>query len=160
MTSDRNALPSLKSPDDLGQYRARLLEERDPRRLRVRVCMTGCRAFGAVQVRDALAREIEAEGLAGEVDLTDTGCHGFCAGAPVVGVDPFGFQYQCVQPEDTAEIVAATLKRGDDNLGALEWDRFTTKPSLRKLEELGLDDVADELYPPDQRRMGFGPPPG
>jgi aldehyde:ferredoxin oxidoreductase len=46
------------------------------------------------------------------------------------------------------------------NLGALDWDRFTTKPSLRKLQELGLDDVADELYPPDQRSTGFGPPPG
>ena len=33
------------------------------------------------------------------------------------------------------------------NLGALDWDRVTTKPSERKLLELGLDDVARELWP-------------
>ncbi|MBA7647834.1 hypothetical protein ES703_55613 [subsurface metagenome] len=34
------------------------------------------------------------------------------------------------------------------NLGALDWDRKTTKPSKRKLLELGLDDIARELWPP------------
>ena len=33
------------------------------------------------------------------------------------------------------------------NLGALDWDRVTTKPSKRKLLELGLDDVARDLWP-------------
>jgi aldehyde:ferredoxin oxidoreductase len=33
------------------------------------------------------------------------------------------------------------------NLGAMDWDRVTTKPSRPKLLELGLDDVADELWP-------------
>jgi len=34
------------------------------------------------------------------------------------------------------------------NLGALDWDQVTTKPSKKKLLELGLDDVAQELWPP------------
>ena len=33
------------------------------------------------------------------------------------------------------------------NLGALDWDQVTTKPSKKKLLELGLDDVARELWP-------------
>jgi len=33
------------------------------------------------------------------------------------------------------------------NLGALDWDRATTKPSKKKLLALGLDDVAEELWP-------------
>jgi aldehyde:ferredoxin oxidoreductase len=33
------------------------------------------------------------------------------------------------------------------NLGALNWDLLTTKPSRKKLLELGLDDVAQELWP-------------
>lgn len=33
------------------------------------------------------------------------------------------------------------------NLGALDWDRVTTKPSKKKLLELGLDDVAKDLWP-------------
>jgi len=43
------------------------------------------------------------------------------------------------------------------NLGALDWDRVTTKPSRKKLLELGLNDVAEELWPP-QEAPGFGPP--
>ncbi|MFC2015250.1 aldehyde ferredoxin oxidoreductase family protein [Chloroflexota bacterium] len=39
------------------------------------------------------------------------------------------------------------------SLGALDWDRVTTKPSKNKLVELGLDEVAEELWPP-------APPPG
>jgi aldehyde:ferredoxin oxidoreductase len=35
------------------------------------------------------------------------------------------------------------------NLGALDWDRVTTKPSKKKLLELGLDDVAEDLWPPE-----------
>jgi aldehyde:ferredoxin oxidoreductase len=33
------------------------------------------------------------------------------------------------------------------NLGALDWDRITTKPSKKKLRYLGLDDVAKDLWP-------------
>lgn len=36
------------------------------------------------------------------------------------------------------------------NLGVLDWDRVTTRPSRKKLLDLGLDDVADELWPPKQ----------
>ncbi len=34
-------------------------------------------------------------------------------------------------------------------LGALDWSRSTTRPSKKKLLELGLDDVAEELWPPE-----------
>jgi len=34
-----------------------------------------------------------------------------------------------------------------DNLKALDWDLTTTKPSKNKLLELGLDDVAEDLWP-------------
>ncbi len=44
------------------------------------------------------------------------------------------------------------------HLGALDWDRITAIPSRDKLLELGLDDIAEELWPPEKMpRMG---PPG
>ena len=43
----------------------------------------------------------------------------------------------------TADIEAQVYWR----LGALDWDRVTTKPSKAKLLSLGLDDVAKDLYP-------------
>jgi len=42
-------------------------------------------------------------------------------------------------------------------LGALDWDRVTTKPSRKKLLELGLDDIAEDLWPLNQRPP-MGPP--
>jgi aldehyde:ferredoxin oxidoreductase len=35
------------------------------------------------------------------------------------------------------------------NLGAMDWDRVTAKPSHERLMELGLNDVAQELWPPE-----------
>ena len=43
------------------------------------------------------------------------------------------------------------------SLGALDWDRVTTKPSRQKLLGLGLDDIAEELWPPGSM-PAFGPP--
>jgi aldehyde:ferredoxin oxidoreductase len=40
------------------------------------------------------------------------------------------------------------------SLGALDWSRTTTRPSRKKLLELGLEDVAEELWP-----AGFVPGP-
>ncbi|OGO00038.1 MAG: hypothetical protein A2Y58_00815 [Chloroflexi bacterium RBG_13_51_52] len=42
------------------------------------------------------------------------------------------------------------------NLGALDWDRVTAKPSRQKLLELGLNDIAEELWPA-QAMPGGGP---
>ncbi len=42
-------------------------------------------------------------------------------------------------------------------LGALDWDRITTKPSRQKLLELGLDEIAEELWPPEAKPTGKPP---
>jgi NADH-quinone oxidoreductase subunit F len=77
----------------------------------VHVCMTGCRAYGAAAVKAALDDEVRKNGLSKTVEIRSTGCHGFCAKAPVIAVTPLGIQYQEVDPEDAAEIVDVTLKK-------------------------------------------------
>jgi len=53
------------------------------------------------------------------------------------------------QKEGPLAGVSADIEAQDYwNLGALDWDRKTTKPSQRKLLEMGLDDIAGELWPP------------
>ena len=37
------------------------------------------------------------------------------------------------------------------NLGAMDWDRVTARPSRERLLELGLDDVARDLWPPEAK---------
>jgi (2Fe-2S) ferredoxin len=102
----------LSSIEELRRLQKKLLEAKDPQRLRVRVCMTGCRAFGAVEVRDAFEKVIDEKGLTGKVDIVETGCHGFCARAPVVAIDPHGFFYQQISPKDVPQIVQASLIEG------------------------------------------------
>ena len=102
----------LSSIEELQRLQETLSQGRDPNRLRVRVCMTGCRAFGAVEVRDAFKRAIEENGLTEKVDIIETGCHGFCARAPVAAIDPYGFFYQQISVKSIPQIVRESLIEG------------------------------------------------
>jgi NADH-quinone oxidoreductase subunit F len=101
----------LSSVGELEWYRNKILAQEDKAKTRANVCMTGCRAYGAAEVRDALVEEVRKQGLSGQVEVRSTGCHGFCAKAPVVAIDPLGVQYQEVNPDDAAEMVALTLNQ-------------------------------------------------
>ena len=104
----------MEKLSSIGQFewlRNRILSKSAPERPVVHVCMTGCRAYGAASVRDALAEEVRHQGLSDTVEVRSTGCHGFCAKAPVIAIDPLGIQYQEVTPDDAGEIVALTLKK-------------------------------------------------
>ena len=43
------------------------------------------------------------------------------------------------------------------NLGALDWDPVTNIPSKKKLTELGLNDIAGELWPEPEGPSGIMP---
>ena len=97
----------------IGQFewlRNKILAEKKKAGKVVHICMTGCRAYGAAEVKEALEREVEIQGLSREVEVRATGCHGFCAKAPVMAIEPLGVQYQEVSGEDAREIVEVTLK--------------------------------------------------
>jgi NADH-quinone oxidoreductase subunit F len=104
-------MEKLLSIGDLEWYRNKLLSKEDKGKMRLYICMTGCRAYGAIEVRGALEEEIKKQGLSDQVEVRSTGCHGFCAKAPVMFIDPLGVQYQEVTPEDAKEIVSMTLKQ-------------------------------------------------
>jgi len=92
-------------------YRNKICAQGDEGKTHVDVCMTGCRAYGAAELKAALEEEVKKQGLSGQIEIRSTGCHGICAKAPVMYVDPLGVQYQEVNPEDAAEIVDLTLKK-------------------------------------------------
>ncbi|MBW1710223.1 MAG: NADH-quinone oxidoreductase subunit NuoF [Deltaproteobacteria bacterium] len=103
----------MEKIESIGQFewlRNKILAQTAEPKTVVQVCMTGCRAYGAAEVMEALQEEVRKHGLNREVEVRSTGCHGFCAKAPVMAVEPLGVQYQEVEPEDAAEIVDQTLK--------------------------------------------------
>ncbi len=104
----------MEKLSSIGQFewlRNRILSKTTKDTSVVHVCMTGCRAYGSASVKDALEEEVEKQGLSETVEIRSTGCHGFCAKAPVVGLEPLGIQYQEVTPEDAPEIATQTLKK-------------------------------------------------
>ncbi|MFH1293236.1 MAG: FAD-dependent oxidoreductase [Pseudomonadota bacterium] len=104
-------MEKLLSIGELEWYRNKVLAREDESKTRVYVCMTGCRAYGASEVKAALDEEVKKQGMSDQVEVRATGCHGFCAKAPVIAIDPHGVQYQEVSPDDAPEIVALTLKQ-------------------------------------------------
>jgi NADH-quinone oxidoreductase subunit F len=101
----------LASIGRLEWFRNKIASAKDEGRTEVHVCMTGCRAYGAGMVLEALRGEVSRRGLADRVEIRATGCHGFCAKAPVIAIEPMGIQYQEVEAEDAPEIVDQTVVR-------------------------------------------------
>ncbi len=82
-------------------------------RSHVLVCTGGgCIASGALAVSAAFGEELEKHGLAGEVQVVETGCLGPCAVGPVALVYPDGVFYQNIKVPDVAEIVEEHLLKG------------------------------------------------
>jgi NADH:ubiquinone oxidoreductase subunit F (NADH-binding)/(2Fe-2S) ferredoxin/Pyruvate/2-oxoacid:ferredoxin oxidoreductase delta subunit len=102
----------IETVDDLARMRDELSAPR-PDEVVIRVCSTGCRALGALDVCDALDAEVAGRELGGRVRIARVGCHGLCAGAVAVLIDPQGIFYQKVTPEDAAEIIEKTVLAGE-----------------------------------------------
>ena len=73
---------------------------------------TGCTSSGSKAIQTAFKEHIDANALANEIKLVQTGCFGLCALGPVVIVYPEGTFYSQVQPEDVKEIVEEHLLKG------------------------------------------------
>lgn len=104
-------MEKLQSIGQLEWFRNKILARAAEDKIVIHVCMTGCRAYGAASVRDAIEEEVRNQGLSKQVEVRATGCHGFCAKAPVIAIEPMGIQYQEVNPEDAEDIVALTIKK-------------------------------------------------
>lgn len=105
-------MEKLSSIEALAGLKERLRHSVDPEKRVLRLCMTGCRAYGARELRDALLDEVSKRGLEASAEIRETGCHGFCARAPVLAIDPKGWLYQEVKPTDAAEIISVSVMEG------------------------------------------------
>lgn len=103
-------MEKLSSIGQLEWLRNTILARDAKRKTQVHICMTGCRAYGASEVMEAVEKEVKKQGLSNAVEIRATGCHGFCAKAPVMAIEPLGIQYQEVDPEAASEIIDMTLK--------------------------------------------------
>lgn len=126
-------MAKIRTPQQLAALRNSLLKNRDPNTPCTRVCVsTGCRARGSLNVLDAFRGEIAKQGL--DVDVKQTGCHGFCERGPVVVIGPKETFYQGVKPRDVPEIVEKTLHKRKVVERLLYVDPITNQKALCETE--------------------------
>jgi NADH:ubiquinone oxidoreductase subunit F (NADH-binding)/(2Fe-2S) ferredoxin/NAD-dependent dihydropyrimidine dehydrogenase PreA subunit len=108
----------LSSIEELQRLQQAIVRATDPSRPRVRI----------------FRKSVAENGLTTKVDIVETGCHGFCARAPVVAIDPHGFFYQQLSARDVPRIVEETLINGKPVEDFLYKDARTEQPVSQEKE--------------------------
>src|SRR6056297_2165887 len=100
----------IKSAKDLEKRQKAAQKSRPQTQQRIHLCAgAGCIASGALEVKDAVEKELSKAGL--NIPVVETGCLGPCARGPVIIVKPEEVFYEGVKIEDAAEIVETHFKK-------------------------------------------------
>jgi NADH:ubiquinone oxidoreductase subunit F (NADH-binding)/(2Fe-2S) ferredoxin len=65
------------------------------------------------EIRSELEKAVNEFGLAEKAEVGFTGCHGFCQKGPIVVIEPDGFFYCRVKPNDSKDIAKSLLDGGE-----------------------------------------------
>jgi NADH-quinone oxidoreductase subunit F len=104
----------IASRQELEDFRRLIVARRDPGRTCIAICTgTGCHAYDCLGLVAAFREEIQRRQLQDRVDITATGCRGFCERGALLTIYPQGIFYQQVKPEDVSEIISQTIIGGN-----------------------------------------------
>jgi NADH:ubiquinone oxidoreductase subunit F (NADH-binding)/(2Fe-2S) ferredoxin/NAD-dependent dihydropyrimidine dehydrogenase PreA subunit len=82
-------------------------------RVHLMVCAgTGCVSNHSFEIKEALEKEINKQGLGDEVLVVTTGCNGFCERGPLLVVQPGNIFYQQLTVKDVPLLVEEHLLKG------------------------------------------------
>ncbi len=106
-------MKKLKSVAELEKLRKKIVgkSEREQKRIVTSAGTCGI-ARGAIEVAQAIGKELRKKGLDRKVSLKVTGCQGFCEIEPVVVIYPERVLYQKVSPQDIPEIISKSIRDG------------------------------------------------
>ena len=104
----------INTIDDLKTLRQKLRDYRDGFQKTLILCGgTGCQASRSRDLIKNIQTELVNQGLATDILVRSTGCHGFCEQGPILVVEPENTFYCHVSPDDAQEIVQKTVLRGE-----------------------------------------------
>jgi NADH-quinone oxidoreductase subunit F len=124
----------LKFREDLAQIRQVYEKSLEKQRKKILVCAgTGCVSSGALIIFDQLTElmkeqkvlctvELEEEPHDDTVGMKKSGCHGFCEMGPLVRIEPQGWLYTKVKPEDCEEIIQKSIV-GEEYIDRLSYQK-------------------------------------
>jgi bidirectional [NiFe] hydrogenase diaphorase subunit len=94
------------TPEELGEIAATQEEAVLRFKHRIHVCTAAsCLSSGSDKVKEALAKEVSAQGREKQCQVKGVGCMGLCAKGPLVSVKPDNLMYQNVTAQDAADII-------------------------------------------------------
>lgn len=114
----------IKSRAELDKVRTQLKSNLDNQNKKIIVCAgTGCVAGGSLKIYDTFLSFLKQKGLNYQVELAAephsksvnpvgvkiSGCHGFCEMGPLVRIEPHGWLYLKVKPENCEEIIEKSI---------------------------------------------------
>ncbi|MBE6059021.1 MAG: NADH-quinone oxidoreductase subunit NuoF [Clostridium sulfidigenes] len=114
----------LLNREDLINIRNIYKESFHNEKVKILVCGgTGCIAGGSLEIYDEFVRlmkekdircevKLEKESHEKSVGIKKSGCHGFCEMGPLVRIEPWGYLYIKVKPQDCEEIIDKTIVLG------------------------------------------------
>ncbi|MDR2610773.1 MAG: NAD(P)H-dependent oxidoreductase subunit E, partial [Clostridiales Family XIII bacterium] len=123
-------MTKMQSQAELKKTRATCLSALDKQKKRVYVCAgTGCISSGSLKIFDKLRKSAVRRGLSVEIALSGdgagadlglkrSGCHGFCQTGPLLRIEPSGYVYTQVNPDDADEIIEKSIV-GDEFIARL-----------------------------------------
>ncbi len=91
-----------------------------------------CAARGSAAVLDVLRKEIAAQGLLGEVQVTTCGSRGMCERGPNMVVYPEGVWYAGVQVADVPELVREHFRNGRPLERLVQRDAIALKKEIEE----------------------------
>ena len=135
---------------DLQNVRAMYKEMLESQHRRIYVCAgTGCVASGSLEIYAEFERllserrlpyvvKLEKEAGENTIALKKNSCPGFCQKGPLVRIDPEGWMYTKVRPEDCAEI----LEKSPTALALAKRSFNTDTAHIAGISALGLQAVS------------------
>lgn len=123
----------IQNIKELNDFKDQYKKSLDAQYKKVLVCAgTGCVAGGSLEIYERLKQLAEDKGLPVSVELKEepheeiafkkSGCHGFCEMGPLLRIEPHGWLYLKVKPEDCEEILEKSLV-GDEAVERLLFTR-------------------------------------
>lgn len=98
--------------EELNQIGISERERQQAYRYHLRVCgAAGCLSCGSGELKEALEKEVDRQGMTGQVEVKSVGCLGLCTAGPLVQVEPGGVLYQQLKVSNVTAVVES-LSRG------------------------------------------------
>ncbi|PID59066.1 NADH-quinone oxidoreductase subunit F [candidate division KSB3 bacterium] len=122
----------LKSAEEVNLIGAKKIHRK------VLVCGgTGCQASESKSIVEEFKRVLEQKNLTDSVDISITGCFGFCERGPILKIFPDDVFYSQVTQDDVSEIVERHIQCGID-VGRLLYVEPTVKERVRTQQEMSF----------------------